>query len=213
MKHVFIFIFVPLYVIYHFLQLLLRFSSFVVGFQQLAYDVVGIFQHVLDYLILLQRSLRLCAFPPLVLSFRLHFVELMFPFLHTYWSFLSQTLIFSWCQPLNVFFRYCLFYLCSIWVFFFFFFIFLFLLIEKKLIIDSDYRIFIGAADMAHTPFWTCWRKAVVQHKLYCLYQKFMHNWAALFSSGNGGPLLKFKFLDASQGPIKADLSKNISQA
>ena len=95
----------------------------------------------------------------------------------------------------------------------FFFFIFLFLLIEKKLIIDSDYRIFTRAADMAHTPFWTCWRKAVVQHKLYCLYQKFRHNWAALFSSGNGGPLLKFKFLDASQGQIKADLSKNISQA
>lgn len=205
---------VPLYVIYHFLRLHLRFFFVVIGFQQLAYNVVGIFQHVLDYLTLLQRSLRLCAFPPpLVLAFRLRFVELIFPLLHTYWSFLPQTIIFSWWQPLNVFFRYCLFYLCSIWVFFFFFFIFLFLLIEKKLIIDSDYRIFTGAADMAHTPFWTCWRKAVVQHKLYCLYPKFRHNWAALFSSRNGGPLLKFKFLDASQGPIKAYLSKNISQA
>lgn len=146
MKHVFIFIFVPLYVIYHFLQLLLRFSSFVVGFQQLAYDVVGIFQHVLDYLILLQRSLRLCAFPPLVLSFRLHFVELMFPFLHIYWSFLSQTLIFSWCQPLNVFFRYCLFYLCSIWVFFFF--LYLSFSPHRK---EAHYRLRLQDF------YWGCW--------------------------------------------------------
>ena len=147
MKHVFIFIFVPLYVIYHFLQLHLRFFSVVIGFQQLAYDVVGIFQHVLDYLILLQRSLRLCASPPaLVLAFRLRFVELIFPLLHTYWSFLSQTIIFSWWQPLNIFFRYCLFYLCSIWVFFFF--LYLSFSPHRK---EAHYRLRLQDF------YWGCW--------------------------------------------------------
>ena len=91
-------------------------------------------------------ALCISAPPPLVLAFRLRFVELIFPLLHTYWSFLPQTIIFSWWQPLNVFFRYCLFYLCSIWVFFFF--LYLSFSPHRK---EAHYRLRLQDF------YWGCW--------------------------------------------------------
>lgn len=57
--------------------------------------------HMLGHLMLFQRSLRLCAFFPLVLSSVLHFGELLFPFLQVYWPFLLQNLIFSCSHPVT----------------------------------------------------------------------------------------------------------------
>ena len=134
-------------------------------------------------LLLFQRPLRLCALYPLFLLSRLHFGELLFPF-SKFPDLFFHRIYSLFLPPIKIYcFRYCISYLSKLY-----FYIFYFLIIKKKLLRHWDPRIFIGADDMAHPQLQTSWGEAVVQHKLYCLYQQFRHGEPLLSALGMVGP-------------------------